>query len=143
MTPDSLVADAPVMPGPEIKPTKRGRPLKTEGSVPIQRKSKDEMRLETTTINGRALAPYAVAILETVEVVYGLHGVDAAKREQAAIAIGVAVAYSPPAIDPMTLVWGGAAAAVFVAYREPFAMSRKIAKTLDKMPAPAVAAVAA
>jgi hypothetical protein len=42
----------------------------------------------------------------------------------------------------MYLVWGGAAAAVFAAYREPFVMSRKIQKTLDKMPAPAVAVAA-
>jgi hypothetical protein len=117
----ATVDDVPAMPVPEVSaPKKRGRKPKVAGDSPAPAPLLTaESRMALAEKQGPALAPYAAAMLRVAERGLKIEGVDASKREAAAAAIGVAVIYTIPSLDPIWLVWGMAVAACADCYLDP------------------------
>jgi hypothetical protein len=139
-------ADRPVMPPPDAPPEKRshkrrGRPAGSGAAAELPPAvDPAALRLTAAQENGKALAPYLAAVLEAVESVAGLRGVDAEKRAAAANALAVATAYTFPVIDPLWLVWGAAAAACLDAYKVPVQnMGKPVRLAAVSAPAPSMA----
>lgn len=114
-------SEVPPMPesGEAPKP-KRGRKPKAAAvaTPPTAAPLAAEQRLALANEQGPALAPYVVSILRTAEKVGGLQGIDDEKRSAAAKALGVAVIYTIPSLDPIWIVWGSALAAMADCYSD-------------------------
>lgn len=101
-------------------PRKRGRKAK---APPVDSPAGGALaapdRLKMAQEQGAQLAPYAITILQTAERLGKVQGVDDEKRAAAAGALAVAVCYTIPSLDPMYMVWLGAAASLAACYTDP------------------------